>query len=120
MKFCWVTLTVKNMDESLKFYQEIVGLTLNKRFQAGPEMEIAFLGEGETQVELICNKNNDKVNMGTDISLGFEVKSADEMLTLLKEKNINVLSDLIQPNPHVRFFFVADPNGLKIQFIENL
>jgi len=56
MKFCWTTLTVKNMEESLKFYQELIGLNLNQRFQAGPNMEIAFLGQGETQVELIYNK----------------------------------------------------------------
>ena len=36
MKFCWVTITVKNMEESLRFYQEIVGLTIDRRFQAGP------------------------------------------------------------------------------------
>ena len=50
MKFCWSTLRVKNMDESLKFYEEVVGLILDKRFNAGPGMEIAFLGDGETKV----------------------------------------------------------------------
>jgi lactoylglutathione lyase len=53
MKFLWTTILVNNMDESLKFYEEIVGLKLTERFQAGPGMEISFLGEGETKVELI-------------------------------------------------------------------
>lgn len=34
MKFCWTTIRVKNLEESLKFYQEIVGLKLDKRFNA--------------------------------------------------------------------------------------
>jgi Predicted enzyme related to lactoylglutathione lyase len=106
MKFCWVTLKVKNMEESLKFYQEIVGLTLDKRFQAGLGVEIAFLGDGDTQVELIYDKNNNEVNMGTDISLGFEVKSVDDTLASLKEKGIDIHSGPIQPNPHVRYFFI--------------
>jgi len=108
------------MEESLKFYQEIVGLKLNKRFQAGPGVEIAFLGDGETKIELICRGNNEKVNIGQDISLGFEVNSVDEMMKFVKEKGIDIHSGPFQPNPHTKFFFVEDPNGLKIQFVESI
>lgn len=120
MKFCWSTIMVKNMEESLKFYQEIVGLKIDRRFPAGFGTEIAFLGEGETKVELICNENNKDVNFGKDISLGFEVKSVEEMIELVKEKGFEVHSGPFQPNPHVKFFYVMDPNGLKIQFVENI
>ena len=44
MKFCWSTLHVRNMEESLKFYKEIVGLEIDSRFAAGPGVEIVFLG----------------------------------------------------------------------------
>lgn len=120
MKFCWTTLTVGNMEESLKFYQEIVGLKIDRRFNAGPGMEIAFLGDGETKVELICNENVKEVNMGKDISLGFEVESVENMMNFVQEKGIQMHSGPFQPNPHVKFFFVLDPNGLKIQFVENM
>lgn len=43
MKFCWSTLKVKDMEESLKFYKEIVGLSEEQRFNAGPDTEIVFL-----------------------------------------------------------------------------
>lgn len=119
MRFCWSTLTVKNMEESLNFYQEIVGLALDKKFQAGPGMEIAFLGEGETKIELICNGRDTEVSVGQDISWGFEVSSLDKTLEFVKEKGINIQSGPFQPNPHTKFFFVTDPNGLKIQFVEN-
>jgi len=107
------------MEESLKFYQEIVGLKQNRRFQAGPGVEIAFLGDGETEIELICRQNNDTVNIGEDISLGFEVNSIDEMMEFVKEKGIDIHSGPFQPNPKTKFFFIKDPNGLKIQFVEN-
>ena len=118
MKFNWVTLSVRDMEESLKFYQGIVGLKIANRFTAGPGMEIVFLGDGETKVELIYNENESEVEIGKDISLGFEVDSLDQMLEFVKEKGIEVHSGPFQPNPDTRFFFVQDPNGLRIQFVE--
>ena len=120
MKFCWTTLSVKNLEESLKFYQEIVGLEVDRRFPAGPGVEIAFLGAGETKVELICNEEIKDIDFGQHISLGFEVESVDGMIEFIKEKGIAIHSGPFQPNPHVKFFFVTDPNGLKIQFVENI
>lgn len=118
MKFCWCTIMVKDMEESLKFYQEVVGLKVDRRFKAGPGVEIVFLGDGETKVELISDEKNKEVNFGPDISLGFEVDSVDEMINFVKEKGIAIHSGPVQPNPNTRFFFVLDPNGLKIQFVE--
>jgi lactoylglutathione lyase len=120
MKFCWSTLSVKNLEESLKFYNEIVGLQVSKRFNAGPGVEIAFLGDGETKVELIYNEASKEVTFGADISLGFEVNSVDEMITLIKEKGMEVHSGPFQPNPYIKFIYVLDPNGLKIQLVENI
>ncbi len=120
MAFLWTTINVKNMEESLKFYQEIVGLSLDRRFGAGPGSEICFLGDGETKLELISNEKTENVNLGTDISLGFEVSSVDGKIAFLEEKGVKLLSGPISPNPHTKFFFVLDPNGLKIQFVENL
>lgn len=120
MKFCWSTLKVKNMDESLRFYQEIVGLKVDTRFKADENIEIAFLGDGETKVELICDKNYSDINIGKDISWGFEVNSVDEMMSFVRENGIEVESGPFQPNPQTKFFYIMDPNGLKIQFVENI
>lgn len=111
---------VKNLDESLKFYKDIVGLNVSRRFNAGPAVEIAFLGDGETKIELICNEALKEVSFGHDISLGFEVNSVDEIMASVKKKGIDILSGPFQPNPHTKFFYVLDPNGLKIQFVENI
>lgn len=118
MQFCWSTLIVKNLEESLKFYMEIVGLPLNRRFAPRPGTEIAFLGEGETQVELIAHEAQPDVHFGADISLGFAVPSLDDMMAFVKENGISIHSGPFQPNPHTRYFYVLDPNGLKIQFVE--
>ena len=108
---------VNDMEESLRFYQEVVGLTLDRRFSAGPGTEIAFLGDGETKVELICGGPR-QINVGPDISWGFSVDSLEETLALVAKKGIPVHGGPFQPNPHTRFFYVLDPNGMKIQFVE--
>lgn len=119
MKFAHVTLAVKNLEESIKFYKEIVGLPVVKRFAAGPDVEIAFLGEGETLVELLENNNLENIDLGKDISIGFTVESLGKMMEFIENKGIEIHSGPFQPNPTTRFFYVLDPNGLKIQFIEH-
>jgi len=120
MKFCWCTIMVKDLEKSIKFYENIVGLKVNRKFEAGPGTEIAFLGVGGTEVELIEDKSKKDVNIGKDISLGFQVENLDEMIKYVEEKGIKIESGPIKPNPNVRFFYILDPNGVKIQFVENL
>ncbi|WFR58502.1 VOC family protein [Anaerocolumna sp. AGMB13025] len=120
MKFNWCTIQVNDMEESIKFYQEIAGLAIDRKLQAGPDVEITFLGEGETKIELIHNKNASSVTIGPDISLGFEVTSLEEFMDFLKEKNIPVQGGPFQPNPHLKFIYVQDPNGLKVQFAQHM
>ena len=120
MNISWITLTVKNMDESLNFYTEVVGLTLEDRRPAGPQMELAFLGDGETKLELVCNQAVTDFDMGQSISLGFAVASVDQTMATFKKKGIAIHSGPFQPAPYIRFFFITDPNGLKIQLIEYL
>ncbi len=120
MKFCWVTIIVNNLEESLKFYQEIIGLPVNRRFKAEPGVEIVFLGDGETKLELMTSKTSKKVNIGQDISIGFEVESVDKVIPYFKEKGIEIYSGPFQPNPNIKFFYLLDPNGLKVQLVENI
>jgi lactoylglutathione lyase len=120
MKFCWTTISVLDMDKSISFYQGILGLKLNRRSKMNPVVELAFLGEGDTQVELICNTGNKDISFGKDISLGFIVPSVDQFIEELKKKNIPVHSGPFQPAPFIKFIYILDPDGLKIQLVENI
>ncbi|MBN1355040.1 VOC family protein [bacterium] len=120
MKFCWVTIHVNDMERSLRFYRDVAGLKPDRRFKPNPDMEICFLKDGETQIELIRDASLKEVNFGPDISLGFEIESTADFIRFLEGKSIPVEAGPFQPNPHIRFFYVLDPNGLKIQFVENI
>jgi lactoylglutathione lyase len=120
MKFLWTAIYVKNLDESIAFYSNLVGLQVSKRFPAGPGMEIAFMGNGitnETLVELLADSNNSTVNYSEFISIGFAVDSVEAMLDTLKSKNIPVHNGPIE-TPGSKFFYIKDPNGLNVQFFQ--
>lgn len=120
MRFCHVTLIVKDMNASIRFYTEVVGLPIASRYQAGGGMEIAFLGDGETKVELICDTNRQNAAAGSAVSIGFEVESVPDKLSCLQNCGIPIVSDIVQPKPSVRFFYAADPDGFRVQFLEHL
>lgn len=118
MKFVWVTINVSDLEKSIAFYHDILGLKIGRRVNSGDDVKIAFLGEGETQVELIRNPQRPDVGFDSDISLGFEVGSLDAFAKELEKKSIPIHSGPFQPNPHIRFFYILDPDGLKIQLVE--
>lgn len=120
MKFLWTTLYVKNMEESIAFYSELLGLQVTRRFPAGPGMEITFLGygtQGETLVELITDTHKGPVTFSEFISIGFAVDSVEGMLERVKGKNIAPLSGVVE-TPTSRFFTIQDPNGLTVQLFQ--
>ena len=118
MKFCHVTLSVKDIEVSLRFYRDITGLEVKRRFAAGPDSEIAFLGGGDTEVELISGSARNGAEPGKGISLGFVTGSLDDTIALLREKGYETDGVILSPNPHVSFFFARDPDGYSIQFVK--
>jgi lactoylglutathione lyase len=120
MKFNWTTLWVKDMDTSLRFYQEIVSLPLQRRYVTRPGMEIAFLGSEEAALELICDKSKETIDVGADVSVGFESGPLETIMEELQARGIAIHSGPFQPNQHIRYLFVQDPDGWKVQFVQQM
>ena len=118
MEFCWVTLPVKDLEESLAFYQGILGLPIDSRFN-GDGIDLAMLGEKDRpKIELISLAHEkDKVH-SSDISIGFAVESLDRTMEFLEEKGIAIVSGPVSPAPHISFLFVHDPDGYTVQLVE--
>ena len=120
MKFCWTTINVADFEKSLEFYTKAVGLTVDRMLTANPRMKIAFLGSGETKLELIYDEAAAKKGFGEGISIGFEVASVDSAMEDLRSRGVRIASGPHQPGPKIKFFYVIDPDGLRVQFVENL
>jgi lactoylglutathione lyase len=114
MAFLWCTVRVKDLDKSVKFYEDVVGLKVTRRLP-GVHGDIVFMGDGETLLELMGGGAGAQ---GQDISIGFSVDDLDAFAERLAEKGVAVHSGPISPAPGIRFLFVQDPDGLLVQFVE--
>jgi lactoylglutathione lyase len=104
VRFGHVTIFVKNLEESMNFYHEFVGLPVERRFSPKPGTDIVFLGDGETKIELVYDRERTDIVYGKDISLGFEVASLGETAESLRRMGV-AAGEVSRPNPRVKFFF---------------
>lgn len=116
MKMEHVTILTSKFEEEIKFYEDYCGLKTVRDMR--PHADLVFLanGEGETRVEIIRNPEA-KDSGSSFISIGF---GTDDVVSL-RENYIECgldATDIISPNPHVKFFYVKDPAGVRVQFIE--
>lgn len=116
MKIVHITINTKNLNDSLDFYQNIIGLNIINDFRKSTGMPIVFLAdsENETCIELI--ENSDQSYSGSGLSIGFHVENVEIAHKEAETKGLNP-TPIISPTSNVKFFFVDDPNGVKIQFI---
>ena len=70
-------------------------------------------------MEVISHKGVTIDNPGNGVSVGFEVDSLEDTMQKLKENGVPILSGIISPGPHISFFFAADPDGYRVQFVEH-
>lgn len=118
MKFTFATIHVKDLDASIRFYEEVAGMKTARRFLAGPNTEIAFMADGPAEIELICDSGEETPIYGEYPSLGLSVDDLDKAMEHVKSKGVEIAAGPIQPNPNTRFFFIHDPDGVNLEIIE--
>ncbi|MBY3622210.1 VOC family protein [Acinetobacter sp. CUI P1] len=114
----WITLRVRDLEASLDFYSRILGLPIDRRFESRGK-QIVMLGTvDQPKVELIQG-SDPALKPECGVSVGFEVASLDDAIEHLKSHGIPVARGPITPNPHLRFFYVLDPDGFEVQLAEH-
>ncbi|MBP3759539.1 MAG: VOC family protein [Firmicutes bacterium] len=116
MKIQHVTILTRNFEEEIRFYEEFAGLEVVQ--DARPHMDLVFLsnGQGETRVEII--RNPEAEESGSQyISIGFGTDDAEALREEYIARGLET-TELISPNPSVKFFYVKDPAGVRVQFVE--
>jgi lactoylglutathione lyase len=124
MRFSHTSITVKDMEQSLRFYTEGLGLRFERRREI-PEnhAEIAFVTDPESgaRVELTWWKERTDYTEGDQLDhLAFEVADLDRAL-----QHLAAAGGRIARAPYTlqggsrRIAFVTDPNGIWIELLEN-
>lgn len=125
MRILHTMLRVGNMDRSVKFYTEVMGMKL-LRTTDRPEQKytLAFVGYGsedaQAVIELTYNYGVDSYDMGNAFGhLAIEVPDAYQACATVKAKGGSVTRE---PGPvkggSTVIAFVQDPDGYKIELIE--
>jgi lactoylglutathione lyase len=123
MKFLHTSITVRSMDESLRFYTEVLGLEFERR-RTIPEnkAEIAFVKDPLSggRVELTHWDGKDTFEAGEQLDhLAFEVEDLDRSLLRMRTKGVRVAKEPYQiSGGSSRLAFILDPNDVWIELIE--
>ena len=124
MKYLHTMLRVVDLDRSIQFYTELMGLTLQRRTECPDgKFTLAFLGEtkeGEGFLELTHNWETKSYDKGN--AYGHMAFSAPDIYKTCE--NIQELGGKITrpPGPMKHgttvIAFVEDPDGYKVEFIQ--
>ncbi|MCI4323162.1 MAG: VOC family protein [Thermoplasmata archaeon] len=123
MKFLHTSVTVKNIDASLRFYTEVLGLTFERRRKI-PEnnAEIAFVVDPETDARIELTHWDDKttVEPGEQLDhLAFQVPDLDAFLTKVRAAGVKVAKEpYTLAGGSGRLAFILDPDNIWIELIE--
>jgi len=122
MRVAFTTIEVKDLEESVDFYTQVLCLKEVKRFSPSPTMKFVFVqGEGGGIIQLSENSNALKeVSTGTYAlkAVGIAVENLKGIVSCLKENNVKFLSELIETPGGIKMLFIKDPNGVTIELIE--
>ena len=125
MRLLHTMLRVGNLNQSLAFYQDVLGMKLLRQ-QDYPDgrFTLAFVGYGEeidhTVIELTHNWDTPHYDLGTGYGhIAIEVEDAYAACELVKQKGGKVIREA-GPMKHgsTVIAFVEDPDGYKIELIE--
>lgn len=125
MRILHSMIRVNNLEESIKFYTQVLGMNLlrEKEYPEG-KFSLAFLGYGketeETVIELTYNWDKSEYEHGNAFGhIAIEVDDIYQFCEEIKGKGANIIRD---PGPMMGskliLAFIEDPNGYKIELIE--
>ncbi len=121
MKMLHTSINVKDMDRTINFYTDKLGMKLESRREIKQNnAEIAFLSiEGSNHnIELTWWKDKTEYVEGDQLDhIAFSIENMDQFIARMKEEGVEIAKE-----PYLlgtsRIAFIKDPNGIWIEIIE--
>jgi glyoxylase I family protein len=125
-----VAVTASNFERSLEFYQKLGFKVLANNHLPEKQKKIALLQSGNFKLELFWYKDSKdepitRETIGNNVNdvgvkhFALRVDSMDEVRAQLKELDIPLESELTTGDTGYEFFFIRDPDGIWIEFVQD-
>ena len=125
MQFLHTMIRVKDLDRSIHFYCNVLGMKLlrKKEYPSG-RFTLAFVGYGDesenTVIELTYNWDTHEYDLGNAFGhLALGVKDIYETCNNLRAEGVNIVRE---PGPMkhggTEIAFIEDPDGYRIELID--
>ncbi len=124
MRILHTMLRVGDLDRSIKFYTEVLGMKLLRRkdYPDG-EFTLAFIGYGDeadnTVIELTYNWGQDSYDLGSGFGhIALEVDDVYQATDEIRNRGGKIIRDAGPMNAGTTIIsFVEDPDGYQIELI---
>jgi methylmalonyl-CoA epimerase len=128
-KIAHIGIAVKNIDEHLRFYRDILGMKVGERMKVPDQgVEVIFLETGDTRIELLqpldetANINKFLQKRGEGIHhICLEVEDIEAVLHELEERGIELIDQKPRPGAGgclVAFIHPRSAGGVLIELEE--
>jgi lactoylglutathione lyase len=112
---------VSDMEKSLKFYRDILGMKIVEQKTSPRGSILVFLrfpGTG-CKLELCSFPDSGKIEVPEDlVHLAFEVESLENCILKLEQSGISVTEGPSESSNGTRFIFTEDPDKYEIELIQ--
>ena len=120
-KLLHTRMRVGDMDRTVRFYTDVLGLEVLERKTSPRGSHLAFLSvpNSEELIELCSFPASGPVNVQEDlVHLAFQVDSLDDTIRGLADKGVRITDGPTTTSSGSRFIFIDAPDGYEIELIE--
>jgi len=120
-KLLHTRMRVSDMEQTIAFYTNVLGLEMLEQKVSPRGSHLAFLKvpNSEELIELTSFPPSGPVKVEEDlVHLAFQVESLDETIASLNAKGVKVTDGPTQTSSGSRFIFIDAPDGYEVELIE--
>ncbi len=120
-KLLHTRMRVSDMDQTINFYTNVLGLEVLERKVSPRGSHLAFLKvpNSEELIELCSFPPSGPVRVQEDlVHLAFQVENLDDTIQQLGAKQIRITDGPTSTSSGSRFIFIDAPDGYEVELIE--
>ena len=120
-KLLHTRMRVSDMDQTIAFYSEVLGLEVLERKVSPRGSHLAFLRvpNSEELIELCSFPPSGPVKVQEDlVHLAFQVESLDQTIAALQQRGVRITDGPTTTSSGSRFLFIDAPDGYEVELIE--